>query len=367
MVAGVLMASFGTAWVFAFNAVLSLASAAAIARWRPSPQKKDLPVERFFGAMRVGIQYAVQSPSLRAVLWHSFAFSLQTTALLALLPLIARSLGGGEITYTLLMASMSIGAIGSAAWMPRWRRLASARSIVCVGAALYAASSIGAAYAPNTAVALVMIIPAGAAWMVVSNVLATSAQFALQDWVRARGMSLYLMSVMGGSAAGAASWGAVARYAGVSGSLVVASILGLALLWAFRRQQFSDRPAPDLEPLAANVEWLSREPAEHTPGPVMVTIEYLVDTADHAEFAEIMKHSRRFRLRGGAISWGLLRGADDSRRYIEYFVDSNWIEHARRHQRLTEGDAKLRARRLELHRGSSPPVVTRYVMPLHTA
>ena len=94
----------------------------------------------------------------------------------------------------------------------------------------------------------------------------------------------------------------------------------------------------------------------------MVMIEYLIEPGDEAEFAEVMQHSRRFRLRGGAVSWGLLRGADDPRRHIEYFVDENWIERARRHQRLTEGDARLRARRLSLHKGTEAPSVTRFVV-----
>ena len=42
---------------------------------------------------------------------------------------------------------------------------------------------------------------------------------------------------------------------------------------------------------------------------MFVTIEYLVDAQDEAPFAQVMAESRRSRLRGGALSWGLLRDA----------------------------------------------------------
>ena len=69
-----------------------------------------LPGERFVGAMRVGVQYVRQSPRMRAVLLRIALFFLQSTALLALLPLVARGLRGGDAgTFTLLLAAMGVG------------------------------------------------------------------------------------------------------------------------------------------------------------------------------------------------------------------------------------------------------------------
>ena len=58
--------------------------------------------------------------------------------------------------------------------------------------------------APNLWVAMPAMVVAGAAWIAVANSLTVSAQLALPDWVRARGMSIYQMALMGSSAAGAA-------------------------------------------------------------------------------------------------------------------------------------------------------------------
>ncbi|MCQ9934030.1 MFS transporter, partial [Staphylococcus aureus] len=68
-----------------------------------------------------------------------------------------------------------------------------------------------------------------------ANVLGVSAQMALPNWVRARGMSIYQMSIMGGTAAGAALWGQVASMVGVRGSLMVAAASGVACMLLVQR------------------------------------------------------------------------------------------------------------------------------------
>ena len=59
-----------------------------------------------------------------------------------------------------------------------------------------------------------------------ANTLSVSAQFGLPDWVRARGMSMYQMAIMGASASGAAIWGQLATHYTIHISLVVAAITG---------------------------------------------------------------------------------------------------------------------------------------------
>ena len=65
---------------------------------------------------------------------------------------------------------------------------------------------------------------AGMAWITVANSLTVAAQMALPDWVRARGMSIYQMSLMGGAAVGAAVWGQVASLSSVPIALGSAAV-----------------------------------------------------------------------------------------------------------------------------------------------
>ena len=93
----------------------------------------------------------------------------------------------------------------------------------------------------------------------------------------------------------------------------------------------------------------------------MVTVEYQIDAHRGAAFAAVMERTRRARLRQGALSWGLFRDVSQPGRYIEYFVDENWLEHQRRLERFTAFDAELRSQRLAFHLWDEAPVVRRYV------
>jgi quinol monooxygenase YgiN len=96
-------------------------------------------------------------------------------------------------------------------------------------------------------------------------------------------------------------------------------------------------------------------------GPVMVTIEYLIDPDQADAFRAIMHDTRRARLRQGALSWGLFRDTAQPGRYIEYFLDESWVAHQRRLERFTAADVGLRERRLRFHIGPEAPRVRRYV------
>ena len=85
------------------------------------------------------------------------------------------------------------------------------------------------------------------------------------------------------------------------------------------------------------------------------------DPARAEDFARVMQVTRQARLRQGVLSWALLRDTSVPGRYIEYFVDENWVEHQRRLERFTAADIGLRGQRLAFHLGEAPPRVKRYV------
>ncbi|HET9646406.1 MAG TPA: MFS transporter, partial [Burkholderiaceae bacterium] len=191
--------------------------------------------------------------------------------------------------------------------------------------------------------------------------LTISAQLALPDWVRARGMAIYQMSLMGGSAAGAALWGQVASMTTLTTSMLTAAGSALLSTLLLRRQRVQGIEEMDFTPQKVLREPVATIPVQPDDGPVMVTVEYCVREADAKAFAHVMEESRRSRLQLGALSWGLFRDASQPERYIEYFVDESWVEHLRRFDRVTAADVQLRARRLAFHQGEQPPVVRRYV------
>ena len=111
LVAGAVIASAGSAYVFVLNAVLSVLAGFAIMRWKREQKPSALPGERFVGAMRVGLQHVRQSTRMHAVLWRISLFFLQATGLMALMPLVAKGMPGGDAgTFTLLLAGLGAGA-----------------------------------------------------------------------------------------------------------------------------------------------------------------------------------------------------------------------------------------------------------------
>jgi quinol monooxygenase YgiN/branched-subunit amino acid transport protein len=214
---------------------------------------------------------------------------------------------------------------------------------------------------PEIWIGLPAMVVMGMAWISVANTLTVAAQSMLPDWVRARGMSIYQMALMGGSAAGSLLWGQVASWTSVRVAVVAAACAGVVLLLATRRISVEGGAHVDLTP--APVGSVPPTAIEIGPeeGPVMVTLEYQIDPARAREFTEVMQRTRRARLRQGALSWGLFRDTSRPGRYVEYFVDENWIEHQRRLERFTAFDAELRALRLAFHLGPEPPVLRRYI------
>jgi MFS family permease/quinol monooxygenase YgiN len=362
VLAGALIASLGSAYVFLFNAVLSLAAGFIIMRWRSETKASVLPGERFVGAMRVGFQYVAQSRPMRSVLLRVAIFFLQSTALFALLPLVAKQMpGGGAWVYTLLLASLGLGAIGAAFWLPRLRVLISRDRLLRDGTLLQAAAMIGVGYAPNVWIAVPGMMLAGVAWLSVANTLTVSSQLALPDWVRARGMSIFMMTMMGAASVSAALWGQVAGLIDVAPTYVAAAAVGLAALFLTRRFHAGPEAEHDLTPARILQEPVPAIPVEHRMGPVMVTVEYQIDPARADEFAAVMRQTRANRLQKGALSWGLFHDVSHPGRYVEYFLDESWADHLRRFDRFTAADAELRERRYAFHVGAEPPRITRYI------
>ena len=360
--AGAILSAVGSGAVFVLNVVLAVAAFVTILRWRSTPRTSTLPGERFVGAMRVGWQHVMQSPRMRSVLVRIFFFFLHSSALLALLPLIARELhGAGPGTYTLMLACIGGGAVVAALYFPRWRERFNRDQFVVIGTFAHAAMSVVVVFAPNAWVALPAIVVLGMAWISTANSLTLAAQVALPNWVRARGMAIYQMALMGGAAAGSFLWGQVAGQSSVRMAVCAAAVVG-PVLWLLTRKLTVEGGAdPDFSPARpANLPATAIEVGADE-GPVMVTVEYQIDPAQAEAFAAVMQKTRRARLRQGALSWGLFRDTAAPGRYIEYFVDESWVEHLRRLERFTAADAGLREQRLAFHRGESPPQVRRFV------
>jgi len=121
----------------------------------------------------------------------------------------------------------------------------------------------------------------GMGWIIALTTLNGVAQAVLPNWVRGRGLAIYLMVFNGAMAAGSLAWGLIAQELGVPGTLLVGAA-GLAVVaWVFHRVKL---PMGEADLQASNhwPEPMLTEPVHHDRGPVMVQIEYRHPQARYA-------------------------------------------------------------------------------------
>ena len=362
LLAGILIAWAGSEYVFAANFLIAMGCAAALSRWKRAQKPPSvLPGERFIGAMRLGWMYVRQSQRMKDALVVTFTFFLHSTALIALLPLVAQRLGGGAWTYSMLLSSLGIGAIVAVTQLPAIRARWTRDGVAVRGSIVQALCTAIVAFAPNAWVAVPAMMVAGFAWITVANSITISAQLSLPDWVRARGMSIYQMAIMGGTASGAFLWGKIAEATSVPASLALCSASLLFALALTRGRVLEGPSEEDHTPTHPWDEPVPARPLEPDEGPVMVTLDYQVDPARAALFEAIMAETRSARLRHGAVSWGLFEDLERPGRFVEYFVCESWADYLRRFDRFTAADEDLQARRNAFHTGGGRPGISRFI------
>jgi hypothetical protein len=117
----------------------------------------------------------------------------------------------------------------------------------------------------------------------------------------------------------------------------------------------------NLDPLRAQL-WnapATAVPVDARTGPVVITIEYLIDEPDIEEFLGRITERRRMRRRDGARNWRLLRDLSDPRLWIERYETPTWLDYIRLNNRGTQDDAAVPERLRQLHRGADGPRVRR--------
>jgi hypothetical protein len=149
----------------------------------------------------------------------------------------------------------------------------------------------------------------------------------LPRWVRARGLSVYLLVATGSQAIGAYAWGALATRAGLEVALLGSAVaLGVVVL------SVAVLPLPPATG-KINVEvsnaWptpmLMFEPSPED-GPVLVAVRYRVAAENLENFVQSMGNVRRSRLRTGGHSWRLYHSIEQPDIFLERFTVASWSE-----------------------------------------
>jgi MFS family permease len=355
---GVTIATIGIAAPFWVNAASNLGIVAALLWWRaPASPRQRLPAERLVAAIATGFRYARHNRHLIATLIRAVAFFLFASAYWALLPLVARDqIAGGPQLYGALLGSIGAGALcGALVLRPLKAKFGpnGLAAIGTIGTAL-ALALFGVARQPLIGLAASAI--AGVSWIAVLASLNVSAQVALPDWVRGRGLAMFVTAFFGAMTLGSVLWGEVAVMIGLPDAHFFAAAGALLSIPLTRSWKLQTGAGVDLTP---SMHWptpvLSHAVPDHQ-GPVLVTVEYRIEPANRKLFLAAVEKLGHERRRDGAYAWGIFEDAAEEGRYLETFLVESWLEHLRQHQRVTNADRALQSAVQRFHLGGEPKV-----------
>jgi MFS family permease len=351
--AGVLIALLGVGAAFLVNALSFLGVIMVVARWRRRAVKRTTPPETIGGATVAAIRYVRFSPAIRAVIFRAGAAMFFASGLLALLPSMAQRVSGGPLGYGVLLGCFGGGAVLGALAMQRARARWSADIVVNVGIAAFGLVTMAAAAVHRVPLLALLMLIGGAAWISFISLFNVQVLNQVPDWVRARVLAVSMLVFQGAVAGGSALWGSAAARMGIDQALLWAGAGTIATTALGLFMRFPETGV-DLTPWN---HWRTPAtiPTELDAGPVLVTVEYFVDSEHVNEFLKAIHEFGRIRRRDGASRWGIGRDLETPDRYVETFVVASWAEHLRQHERLTRSDARLETRLSKLTR-SEPSV-----------
>jgi len=340
---GAAVGALGIAAPFWFDAISNVGVIAALARWRP-PRRGgvQLPPEPFGDAVRTGLRHTRYNRHLGATLIRAAGFFVFASAYWALLPLVARNqIAGGPALYGLLLGAIGAAAVSGAMVLRQLRVKLGADRLVAVATLATSAAMALFAAAHDAVVAVAASLIAGASWIAAVSSLNVSAQVALPEWVRGRGLAMYVTVMFGSLTIGSALWGELAAIAGLPAALAAAAagaVLAIPLTWRWKLQTGAN---VDFSP---SMHWpapVTIHTIEPDRGPVLVMIEYRIDPKSRQPFLHALAQYAPARRRDGAYDWGIFEDPAEEGRFVETFRTDSWVEHLRQHQRVTTADRAL--------------------------
>jgi Arabinose efflux permease len=361
-IGGMIVAAAGAAAAFAVNTVSYFALIYALWRWKPAIPKTNLPREDLGQAISAGIRYMAMSPNLGKVLFRGFVFGLTASAIMALLPIVARDLvGGGPLTFGAMLGAFGAGAIVGAVLNERVRELFSSEDIIRLSFSGFAVATAVIGASTNVFISSMALIVAGAFWVLALSLFNTVVQLSTPRWVVGRALSLYQTATFGGMAAGSWLWGALAESQGATNALHASSLLMILGVLIGFRLPMPPMSSLDLNPLNRFNEPPLKLDIRPRSGPIVIQIDYEIADADLTKFLTLMVERRRIRIRDGARNWTLMRDLENPEIWTETYHTPTWVEYVRHNQRRTQSDAENADQLLSLHRGASRPRVHRMI------
>ncbi len=340
---GVIVAVAGAATAFLLDALSFFGVIFVIFRWRRPARRSQLPRETLTEASSAAIRYVRYSPGIRTLLLRSGGVIFFASSFWALLPSIAAELSKSSLGYGFLLGFFGVGAVLGAVVLQQISSKLSTDVVLSIATAVFGAILVSTATLHNLVFLCLLMLLGGGAWTIFMSIFNTMIQHLAPDWVRARVLAAYLFVFQGSVTIGSTVWGFAAERMNPHVSLLISSV-GIAVCLLL---QFPFRLPNTAIDLSSWNHWGNpRLFEEHAPdvGPVLVTVEYVIDPVKSAEFLNEIHRYQRIRRRDGATRWGIFYDAAAPSVYLESFLVDSWAEHQRQHGRFTVADREIEKR-----------------------
>ena len=329
-----------------------------------SPRYGSLPPERFIEAIRSQVRYVRYSNVVHIVIVRICIFAICSSALSALLPLIAkRQLHLDPTGFGFLLGSLGMGAvICGILILPKLRTKASVELLISFGTGIFAVVMFLMAHTHHFILLCGIMGLGGIAWIMILSNLYVAGFKSAPKWVGGRVLAVYLLILNGGLAAGSLLWGIVAGKVGIPVALSVAS-LALAVSLIISRSRYRTTVVDELD-FTPSMHWIVpqtvMEPSDSR-GRVLITIEYHINPESAYDFDQAMCKLGQIRKREGIIYWELFRDVTDAGRYIEVSIAESWKEHLRQHEHVTATDRAAEEKVRKLLKEGTQPIVSHFI------
>ncbi len=224
---GLLVAAAGSAPVFFLNAASYLATVCVLAAWkreRTSSERTGL-----FASFVAGARYVAAAPRVRAPLVRVAVFAFGTSAVWAVLPLIARDrLDLAASGYGSLLAAFGLGSLAGGSLVPSLRKRFGGDFLVTTSSLVVSVVVTVLALSHSYPAILVVLFAGGMAWVGALITLNVAVQTSVPGEVRGRAMSFYLVAFQGALAIGSLMSGWIAEQFGIPHALLASAVILLA-------------------------------------------------------------------------------------------------------------------------------------------
>ena len=367
-VGGFIVAAFAPWAVFFLNSASFLGMIIVLSRLPRNShihKQSSLPPENIIRAIRAQIRYVRYSQPAHVLIVRAGLFTLCSSALLSLLPLLAKhELRLDSTGFGLLLGSFAMGAIiGGIVILPKLRPTISVESLITGSIGLLAMVIFATGFIRDFVILCIFMGVGGVAYITILSKFYTIGMKSAPKWIGARVLAVYLLVLNGGLAVGSVIWGIIANSFGIPVTLSIASLaLGATII---ARKRYSTTLLDDLDFTPASDHWslpteLLVDPPQND-SQALITIDYKIDPKLSDEFEQSVRELGRILKSEGMAYWELYQDTTDIGHYIEIRIADTWTDHMRQHERVTKNVQVMEDKIRALLKDGPQPIVSHYV------